>query len=58
MCSIYDEWLSQCASEKIKLSKQARAEMQYRIKKATSGNNKAKLDFKDGQLDDNTVISE
>jgi hypothetical protein len=29
--------------------------MQYRIKKAASGKNKAKLDFKDGRLDDKMV---
>ena len=29
--------------------------MQYRIKKAASGKNKAKLDFKDGRLDDRMV---
>ena len=53
--SIFDEWATQCQSEKIKLSKHAVTEMQYRIKKAASGKNKAKLDFKDGHLNDRMV---
>jgi len=54
--SIYQEWTTLCLAENVTLPKHAIAELQYRIKRAAAGKNKAKLDFKDGHLDDKRVI--